>query len=130
MRAFTEFIIRRRVSVVVFFALAVLASAVLQSGVTTNYNVIDYLPQNAQSTIALSIMKNEFATATPNARVMLSNVTLTEALEYKHQLMAIPGVTDVLWLDNIIDSRDNTEPFSRRQQRSVHPYQTNTPGIP
>ena len=36
----------------------------------------------------------------PDARVMIKDVTIPEALEYKEKLKAVDGVTDVIWLDD------------------------------
>lgn len=103
MRHIRKGIIRYRKWVVIAFALAAALGAFLQLGVKTNYNVTDYLPKDAQSTRALSIMEKEFARGVPNARVMLNDVTIPEVLEYKGQLAAIDGVEDVLWLDDVVD---------------------------
>lgn len=45
-------------------------------------------------------MENEFEGGIPNARVMVRNVTIPEALEYKEKILALEGVTDVMWLDD------------------------------
>ena len=97
------FIIRHKRAVLIFFLAAALICAVLSFGVSVNYNVADYLPENAQSTEAFSILEEEFKDAVPNARVMLRDVSTQEALDYKEKLKAIDGVSDVLWLDDVID---------------------------
>jgi predicted RND superfamily exporter protein len=71
--------------------------------------MVDYLPEDSQSTIALKIMEEEFTQAVPNARVMLYEVTLQEALEYKEKLEAIDGVTEVIWLDDVINLKEPIE---------------------
>jgi predicted RND superfamily exporter protein len=50
-------------------------------------------------------MEDEFSQAMPNASVMVKNVSVTEALVYKDNLAAIDGVTQVLWLDDMIDMK-------------------------
>jgi hypothetical protein len=87
--------------------------------VSVNYNMVNYLPKDSQSTIAIKIMDNEFSQAVPNARVMLSGVALTEALEYKEKIKAINGVTDVLWLDDVINLK---EPVEMADQNLVREY--------
>ena len=103
MLGLTHWVMRRQKSAVLVFVLAALAGAILQLGVTTNYDVLDYLPQDAPSTRAIRLMAAEFEAAIPNARVMLRDVSVTEALGYKQQLKAIDGVSDVLWLDDVVD---------------------------
>lgn len=102
-------IIRHRKLVLILFILAAVLCAVLQLGVSVNYNMTDYLPENAQSTQALSIIQGEFTDAVPNARVMLHGVSVQEALEYKQRLGSIDGVSDVLWLDDVIDLKKPLE---------------------
>ncbi|WP_307392594.1 efflux RND transporter permease subunit [Bacillus horti] len=63
----------------------------------------DYLPEEAQSTTALQIMEQEFGGNIPTNRVMIEGVTLQEAIAFKEQLSAIDGVSDVTWLDDVVD---------------------------
>ncbi|MDR1029220.1 MAG: MMPL family transporter, partial [Clostridiales Family XIII bacterium] len=92
----------RKTILFLFLLLAAVGAAMLP-GVSVNYNIADYLPQDAASTEALSVMRAEFTQAIPNARVMVRDVSVREALEYKRGLQAIDGVSDVLWLDDVTD---------------------------
>ena len=60
MRSVSVFIIRHKRLVMSLFIAIALICAVLQLGVSVNYNMIDYLPKNAQSTKAIAIMDEEF----------------------------------------------------------------------
>lgn len=91
----------KKTVLMVFLAIAAL-SAALSSLVSINYNTVDYLPENAQSTTAIKIMKDEFGGEMPNARVMLTGVSIQEALAYKGKIAAIDGVKSISWLDDII----------------------------
>jgi len=91
----------KKVVVAVFFALAA-AGAVLSLLITPNFDMVDYLPKDTQSTKAIAIMEEEFSGNIPNARVMLKDVTIRKALEYKEKLAAVEGVTSVIWLDDVI----------------------------
>ena len=71
--------------------------------VRVNYDMNDYLPEDAPSTVALDVMNGEFEGGIPNARIMIKNVSISQALEYKEKLLQIQGVTDVTWLDDAID---------------------------
>lgn len=88
--------------ILIFLALAVLC-ALLQFGVSVNYNLVDYLPAGVPSTTALAVIEEEFTGAIPNARVLVEGVTIPQALWYKAQLAAMPDVQDVLWLDDVVD---------------------------
>jgi predicted RND superfamily exporter protein len=86
-----------------------LICAVLQFGVSVNYNIIEYLPEEAQSTRALAVMAEEFTESVPNARVMLKGVTPQQAIQVKNQLAALDGVSGVMWLDDVFDLRTPLE---------------------
>ncbi|TAH74778.1 MAG: RND family transporter [Anaerolineaceae bacterium] len=74
----------------------------MASTVSVNYNMVDYLPRDAGSTIAVRIIEEEFVGDMPGARVMINDVSIMEALEYKELLTYIEGVTSVGWLDDVI----------------------------
>lgn len=84
--------------ILVLFAVLVALSAVCMPMVGVNYDMNDYLPEDSPSTVALDVMEEEFDGGIPNARVMLCDVSIAEALRYKDMLSAVEGVTDVLWL--------------------------------
>lgn len=71
--------------------------------------MVDYLPENAQSTEAIEVMEEEFDGAIPNANVMIYDVSLQEALVYKEKLETIDGVTNVIWLDDVMDIKTPIE---------------------
>lgn len=119
MENFAARIIKHKKAVVITFALVTLVSAIVQFFVSVNYNMIDYLPDNAQSTQALEIMESEFTAAVPNTRVMLTDVTLQEALSMKGKISEIDGVSDVLWLDDVMDLKT---PLEMADQETVESY--------
>lgn len=113
MNAVFASVIRHRKPVIVIFCVLAALAAVLQLGVGVNYNMTDYLPKKAPSTEALSLLEAEFPDAIPNARVMLRNVTVTQALAVKRQLATIDGVTDVVWLDDVLDLKTPLETLDK-----------------
>ncbi|SER44364.1 hypothetical protein SAMN04487944_104141 [Gracilibacillus ureilyticus] len=84
-------------------------SSIAQFFVSVNYNMVDYLPEDAPSTNAMEVMDEEFEGSTQNVRVMLQDVTIQEGLHYKEQLSSIDGVSDVMWLDDAIDLKTPIE---------------------
>jgi hypothetical protein len=99
---FSHVIITHKKSVLMVFLIAALLGGILTSLVSVNYKMVDYLPDDAQSTKAIKIMEGEFVGEMPNARVMITGVTIQEALEYKEKIAALEGVTSVNWLDDIV----------------------------
>ncbi len=106
---FANFIIRHRKPVIFVFLLAALLCGLLQSFVRVNYDMVDYLPTDAQSTTALKIMNQEFTQPIPNASVMVRGMTIAGAMEVKRQLAALEGVAEVLWLDDVMDIKQPLE---------------------
>ena len=100
---FAGLIVTYKKTILVCFAIMSLICAVLFKFVGVNYNLVDYLPKTAPSTMAISIMGKEFTQAMPSANVMVKNVSIVEALEYKRLLADVPGVSDVAWLDDVVD---------------------------
>lgn len=108
----------RKIVIILFFLLAVVG-LIMMLGVPVNYNMVDYLPEEAQSTKALNILNDEFSQAIPNARVMLKDVSIQEAIWYKQQLMEIDGVSGVMWLDDVVDVKT---PLQMADQATVEGY--------
>ncbi|MFC4320072.1 efflux RND transporter permease subunit [Litchfieldia salsa] len=78
-------------------------SALASITVSVNYDMKEYLPEDAQSTIAMEIMEQEFEGSVPTNRVMMNDLSIQEALDFKEKLSSIDGVSDVTWLDDAID---------------------------
>ncbi len=109
MDRFSNIMTRHKKTVIVLFIFLTLISVLLQTFVKINYNMVDYLPPNAQSTKAVQIMGDEFAQPIPNASVMVKDISIMEAMEYKRQLAAIDGVSQVIWLDDVMDIKQPLE---------------------
>ncbi|MEG9298239.1 MMPL family transporter [Mangrovibacillus sp. Mu-81] len=102
-------IIKHKKTVLIAFMLVTILSTAAQFFVKVNYNMVDYLPDDAQATQAMEVMEKEFTGAVPDTRVMVTGVTIQEALEYKEKLEAIDGVSDVMWLDDMVDLKTPLE---------------------
>lgn len=102
MNNFSQAVIRHKKSILIAFLIAAVLGSILLSLVPVNYDMVDYLPRDAQSTNAIKIMKEEFGGEMPNARVMLTDVSIQEALDLKQKLAAIDGVTSISWLDDVV----------------------------
>jgi len=96
-------IVKHKLLVVIVFGGLLVVCAILLGFVGVNYNMIEYLPPDAQSTRALDIMMNDFNQSMPDTNVMLRNVSVIEALEFKRQMAELEGVTTVMWLDDVTD---------------------------
>lgn len=96
-------IMEHKIVVIVMFALATVICGLLSLEVDINYVFTDYLPDSAPSTVAMRVMEEEYPSDTPNGRVMITPVTVPEALAIKERLQRIDGITAVFWLDDVAD---------------------------
>ena len=76
-------------------------------------------PEETASTVSLEVMQDEFEGGIPNARVMVKNVTVPQALDYKEQIQNCAGVTGVTWLD---DAADILQPIETLDTDTVETY--------
>jgi len=83
--------------------------AILMPMVDVRFSLSVYLPDNAPSTEALEVVENSFTDGIPNVKVAIPDVSIPEGLEYKEKLADIPGVSNVLWLDDVADIRKPIE---------------------
>lgn len=102
MRKVYSRIVNNPKKILVFFLILAICGAVLQNLVEVNYDMVDYLPEDTDSTVSIDLMHKEFDGGIPNARVMIKDVTIAQALEYKEKLKGCEGVDDVIWLDDNI----------------------------
>ncbi len=109
MEHIAEWIVRHRKAVIVGFLIVAVVSVFLLFFVKVNYNITDYLPPDAQSTKALSLMTEEFGEAMPNTNVMVCDLSVMEAVSYKQALAELPGVSQVVWLDDVVDVKQPLE---------------------
>ncbi|MBC3887491.1 MMPL family transporter [Acetobacterium paludosum] len=119
MERFTESIVKHKKGIVLIALILTLISALCFFQVGINYNMTDYLPADANSTIALNTLKNEFGEAIPNCNVLMENVSIEEGMTLKSQIEGIDGVEKVNWLDDVVDIH---VPLETQDQAMVDDY--------
>ncbi len=101
MQAVAEKVIKHKRLVLICFLLTLVVCFVLNKLVVVNYNLLDYLPKEAKSTLSMQVMNQEFSKVPPNARVLITNTGIPEALEFKEKLRSVEGVKEINWLDDV-----------------------------
>lgn len=119
MKRFYEKVISHPVVITAVFVILTAFFALCNPLIPVNYDMNDYLPDDSRSTVSLDIMEYEFDGGIPNARIMLKDVTIPQALDYKEKIAAAEGVDDVMWLD---DSCDITQPVEAMGKDTVETY--------
>ena len=118
-RRFYRATTRRPKAVVLIFVVLAAICALCKPLIAVNYDMNDYLPPDTASTRALDAMDAEYDGGVPNARVMVKDVTIPEALRCKAALEAVDGVTSVTWLD---DAANVEQPLETLDQDTVSSY--------
>ncbi|MEG0689487.1 MAG: multidrug transporter, partial [Hungatella sp.] len=79
-----DFIIEKHRKIELVFLVAVVLSALAAPFVNINYDLTAYLPNDVQSKAGLNLMEEKFGYP-GTARVMIDDVTLYEAKQYKER---------------------------------------------
>lgn len=98
----SRFVVKNRNKIGVCFIVAIIVSLLLIPMVRINYDLSEYVPNSERAKRGLNIVDEEFGMQC-FARVMVNNVSLVEAKEYKDKIEKIDGVDMVLWLDDEVD---------------------------
>ncbi|GAA0428413.1 MMPL family transporter [Lentibacillus halophilus] len=122
----TERILKHKKAIVIIFTILALVSSLVQFAVSVNHDMVDYLPEDAPSIEAKDVMDEEFDGSVANARVMMPDVTIQQALSFKKKLNEIDGVSNVTWLD---DAMDITTPIETADQDTVESYYKNNKAL-
>lgn len=121
MKAFSEAVIRHRKIILLTTLVLCVLSVFAMQGVAVNYNLSDYLPKDAPSVQALGQINMEI----PNLQIYLPGLDVPEALAQKEQIAQVPGVVNVLWLDDVLDVRDT--PLEILNQDTLRQYYNEGP---
>lgn len=108
MNNFFKHLIKRKFIVLFFFVAIISASIYLIQFVDVNYDMTDYLPENAGTKTAVIVISEEFGYP-GTAEAMVNDVSINEALKIKQNILGIPGVKAVKWLDDVLDIRTPKE---------------------
>lgn len=88
-------------TILIIYAVLIVISIISYPKIEVNYNINDYLPKKSESTVSLNKMKEEYDELIPNLRVMLEDVTINETLDMIKKIEDVPGVQNVVWLDDL-----------------------------
>ncbi|WP_368294490.1 RND family transporter [Dehalobacter sp. TBBPA1] len=94
-------IIHKRVVLLIYLAV-IIASIALIPSITVNYDLAEYLPEHSLTKQAITLVDQEFGYP-GTAQVMVEGISIREALEAKEKIKEVPGVKNVIWLDDVTD---------------------------
>ncbi|MDO4542080.1 MAG: MMPL family transporter, partial [Bacillota bacterium] len=120
-----KFYDKHKVLLYIIFAVLVIINGLFIAKVQVNYDMSQYLPDDSITKRSISVLEEDFSYP-GMARVMVENVTPMEAMEIKKEILAIDGVSSVLWLD---DFADITQPLSFIDQEYLRDYYTDNSAL-
>ncbi|MDD4125010.1 MAG: hypothetical protein PHW77_04700 [Eubacteriales bacterium] len=101
MKKLAVWIVRKKATIIIVFAVAVIISAICIPFTEINYDDTVYLPDSSVTKTGLEVMQNEFG-AGGSASAMLKDKSVEEILAVKQEISITAGVSAVLWLDDIL----------------------------
>lgn len=114
-RFFRGVLKHRKLVIACFIVLACICAACIPQ-VKIDADMSDYLPESAQSSQDLNLMKQVYGNDITNARVYVTGISQTEAKSFADELKTKPGVISVTWLG---DEVDLSEPLEVQDQDTI-----------
>lgn len=99
--AVSSFIVNKRKAIILLFIFAAIYSVICMNKVGINQDITSYLPATSETRVGLTAMNEEFITY-GSARVMVCNITYTEAEALAKDLRTLNNVKEVAF-DNTAD---------------------------
>lgn len=97
-----SWLIKQRKMVYIFFLALLALSLFLIPRVRVNYDLAHYLPHESKTKQAIDVLEAEFGYP-GMVDVMVSDVSMPEAIETKEKILEVEGVKSVIWLDDFTD---------------------------
>lgn len=109
MECLARFTVKHRILIILFFLAAAMGCLPLSMLAEGKGGFDTYRPKDAETVKAEAVMDGEFGRGIPNARVMVRNVSVAGALDYKSRLQNAEGVEEVFWLDDVVNIQQPLE---------------------
>ncbi|MEG0769236.1 MAG: MMPL family transporter [Ruthenibacterium sp.] len=122
MHRLPDLILNHKKAILILVAIALVGSIFGMSATRINYNLADYLSDDAPSTKAMRVLNESFSEGIPNLNVYIPEVSLPQAQQMKRQFLEIEGVSSALWLDDVTDLQI---PLSFQDQKTVEGFYKN-----
>ena len=102
MKKLSDFIVKKRNLILLVAVLLLIPSVIGYARTKVNYDLLSYLPQDAESMIGQKSLSDDFNLAS-TGMLVVENMPDKNVSELKKEVKAIDGVKDVLWRDDVLD---------------------------
>ena len=99
MHRLATFIVDRRKLIMIIFAVAAVLSIFTSGLVNVNSDLYSFLPEDTETRQALTVMDGEFTTYS-TAKVMVEDISYSDALLLYHDIEAVDGIKSVSFDDS------------------------------
>lgn len=111
MHKLATFIVDRRKLIMIIFAVAAALSIFTSGLVKVNSDLYTFLPEESETRQALGVMDKQFTTY-GTARIMVEDISYSDALELYHDIAAVDGVRSASFDDSSLHYTKNRAMFS------------------
>ena len=102
MKKLSDFIVKKRNLILLVAVLLLIPSVIGYARTKVNYDLLSYLPQDAEAMIGQKSLSDDFNLAS-TGMLVVENMPDKNVSELKKEIKAIDGVKDVLWRDDVLD---------------------------
>ena len=102
MKKLSDFIVKKRNLILLVAVLLLIPSVIGYARTKVNYDLLSYLPQDAESMIGQKSLSDDFHLAS-TGMLVVENMPDKNVAVLKNEIKAIDGVKDVLWRDDVLD---------------------------
>ncbi|CAM2905091.1 MMPL family transporter [Hathewaya histolytica] len=102
MKRFGEFIVKRRVLVILISLLLLIPSILGFIGTRINYDILSYLPQELDTMKGQKILDEEFSNAS-TGMLMVENMQSKDVVKLKEEIEKVKGVEKAIWISDAMD---------------------------
>jgi len=102
MRWFSSFIVNHKKLIVLAYLIFIVFSLVGMQFVSIEYDLGSYLPKDMNSIVGKGILQEDFQ-VNGSAKLLIKSSSLSRVQEIKDRIKAVPGVKNVIWLDDVED---------------------------
>ncbi len=102
METIARFIVKHRAAVLILASLLLIPAALGAVMTGINYDVLTYLPPELDSMLGERSLDEDFGLAA-TGMISVEGLPYDEVLPMKAEIAAVPGVREVLWLNELID---------------------------
>lgn len=102
METLSNFIVKHKKSILIFYAVLVVLAIIGNNFVNINYGLSSYLPEELNSVIGKNILEDEFDIK-GTGYVVIETKDLNKVSDYAGDIKNVSGVKDVVWLGTVED---------------------------